>query len=88
MSKPLSNTARRYANRNEQELDTLLCNHATAIRMGLTDRAEMLMVKINEVRATIAANKAKVAARSEARRQASRDKWFQEQMDKARAGLR
>jgi len=88
MSKPMNKTARRFANSNEQELDTLLRNHETAIRLRMNERAEMLMVKINEVRATIAANKAKAAARSEARRQASRDKWFQEQMDKARAGLR
>lgn len=88
MSKPLNKTAAGYKNRNEQKLEHLLTCHAAACRAKNTARAEALMVEINAVKAEIAANKARVAARAERQRKASFDKWYEETMALAKAGIR
>ena len=80
MSKPVSKTTARYANATEQKLDNLHVSRFNAIRAGDTARAEALMVEIEAVRQLIADRKAKAAARTAARNEASKDAWYRQQM--------
>ena len=80
MNKPI-----RYSNSQQKKLDHLFFCHAAAIQTSNKARAEALMVEIDALRAKVAANKARAAASAEARRQAGREKWLQEQMEIAAA---
>jgi hypothetical protein len=88
MSKPLSKTARRYNSSNEQKLETLITMYDNAVRAGNLERAAAKRVEIDAVKAEMAAAKARAAARAERQRKASFDKWYEETMALAKAGIR
>jgi hypothetical protein len=67
----------------EQQLDSRLVSHASAIRYGQMERAELVWAEIESLRAEIAKRREAAQARSAKRSAEAKDIWFREQMAKA-----
>jgi len=67
----------------EQQLDSRLVSHASAIRYGQMERAAQVWVEIEELRAEIAKRREAAKARAAKRSADSKDAWYRQQMAKA-----